>query len=573
MIGAIVDAGASMEIGTISTLGSVNTVSTVLVTAVAPKISELVWHEIRKSRIRNASPSPMISLSKTMISLRGGDGRDSVTSKRKTTTKNNIRDIEPKKKQPRNLPKKISENNDLARGKSVAYMALGMAFHYLGYSLARPVTVALFTSKETGYPDTPGAFPFAMAFVSPISLFFLLCYGSILEKHGPRGALDRTTLACAFSIIGVSGALEVSQQMNAILWKTSIPIVKLISGPLFVFRESYVQLLTSQYWSFMASVLTPNESAKWFAPIAGLTSISSVLGGTAVSFLSERLKLPGTLACTGLALFASLFATRSAYSIAEENGFSPKPMKAKANRNQQKSDGQNGKENDEGMIVRAKKLFARVPVLKALFIEILASQSLATLLNVCFVTSVGKTIPDDQIRAGWVGKFYALINVFSMTLQFAVLPFLMKYIEPKDLWRFTPLISLVFTTFQAFQKSPALYTISASLLVMKVSEYSARRMLDEMVYVPLDFESRFWGKEIVGMFGYRFGKSAISLSLSALTSIFGQFDLQSLSVLSDLAAFAWFKAAWNLSSLVPTRKEAQASYDRASSKNGKTSKE
>ena len=57
----------------------------------------------------------------------------------------------------------------------------------------------------------------------------------------------------------------------------------------------------------MASVLTPNESAKWFAPIAGLTSISSVFGGTAVSFLSERLKLPGTLACTGLALFASLF--------------------------------------------------------------------------------------------------------------------------------------------------------------------------------------------------------------------------------------------------------------------------
>ena len=335
-----------------------------------------------------------------------------------------------------------------------------------------------------------------------------------------------------------------------------------------------ISMYGSQYWSFMSSVLTPNESAKWFAPIAGLTSISSVLGGTAVSYLSERLKLSGTLACTSIALLVSLLASGKAYSIAEKNGFSPKPRekkKIKVNKKQQKSDQHNGEDHEgvRGLVVTARKLFARVPVLKALFVEILASQSLATLLNVCFVASVAKTIPDDTLRAGWVGNFYALINVFSMTLQFAVLPFLMQYIEPKDLWRFTPLISLGFTTFQAFQKNPTLYAISASLLVMKVSEYSARRLLDEMVYVPLDFESRFLGKEIIGVFGYRFGKSVISLSLSAMTSIFGQFDLQTMSVLSDLAAVGWVRAAWNLSSLVPTRKEAQESYDKNSSKNGK----
>ncbi len=317
----------------------------------------------------------------------------------------------------------------------------------------------------------------------------------------------------------------------------------------------------------MASVLTPNESARWFAPIAGLTSIASVVGGTAVSFLSERLKLSGTLACTGLALLLSMLATGQAYSIAEKNGFSPKP-RAKSLKSM-KTRGQKGEGYEGGLFTKAGKLFKRVPVLKALFCEILASQSLATLLNVCFVASVGATIPDDTVRAGWVGNFYALINVFSMTLQFAVLPLLMQYIEPKDLWRFTPLISLAFTTSQAFQKNPTLYAISASLLVMKVSEYSARRMLDEMVYVPLDFESRFVGKEIIGVFGYRFGKSCISLSLSALTSIFGQFDLQTLSVLADLAAVTWAKMAWNLSSLVPTKKEAQGYYDKTSSKDGK----
>jgi len=126
---------------------------------------------------------------------------------------------------------------------------------------------------------------------------------------------------------------------------------------------------------------------------------------------------------------------------------------------------------------------------------------------------------------------------------------------------------LLFTTFQAFQENPSLYIVSGSLLVMKVLEYSARRMLDEMVYVPLDFESRFVGKEIIGVFGYRLGKSLMSLSLSALTSAFGNFNLQQLSIFCDIAALAWAKAAWNLSSLVPTRKEAQETYTAAKKKN------
>jgi len=549
----------------IATISSVNESSTTTITAAAaaaatiaaPCLVQAVWQEFGKFRIRKAVPSipsPLTTKTANTLTVLRGGGTTAIV--KEAPYGDEVADL--------------NSNNSLAtRGKSVAFMALAMACHYLGYSLARPVTVALFTSKATGYPDSPGAFPFAMAFVSPFSLLLLLAYGSMLEKRGPKGALERTTLYCSSAILASSAAIEVAQRTNAVLWKTSIPIMKVISGPLFVFRESYVQLLTSQYWSFMASVLTPNESARWFAPIAGLTSIASVVGGTAVSFLSERLKLSGTLACTGLALLLSMFATRQAYSIAEKNGFSPKPRSKKVEARKPTQLGQKVQEYDGGLITKARNLFKRVPVLKALFCEVLASQSLATLLNVCFVASVGATIPDDTIRAGWVGNFYALINVFSMTLQFAVLPLLMQYIEPKDLWRFTPLISVGFTTFQAFQKSPTLYAISASLLVMKVSEYSARRMLDEMVYVPLDFESRFVGKEIIGVFGYRFGKSCISLSLSTLTSIFGQFDLQSLSVMADLAALTWAKMAWNLSSLVPTKEEAQGSYDKASSKSGK----
>ena len=144
MIGPVTDAViTSMEIGT-----TMSTATTVLVAAVAPTLAELAWNEINRSRIRKtAAPSSttVSSLLNTMYSLRtlrGGGGIGSVVdSKRKTKTGNKNKNItiEPKRKQQsQNSPindddNTHNHNKDLAtRGKSVAFMALGMALHYLG---------------------------------------------------------------------------------------------------------------------------------------------------------------------------------------------------------------------------------------------------------------------------------------------------------------------------------------------------------------------------------------------------------------------------------------------------------
>jgi len=446
-------------------------------------------------------------------------------------------------------------------GKSVLFMAIGMGCHYFGYSIARPLTVSLFTSASTGYKGSTAAFPFAMAFVSPLSLLLLMGYTNVLERSGPRGALVQSTLFCALVVNACALAIAVFVKTGLKMF--GIPVVKLITGPLFVFRESYVQLLTSQYWSFMASALTPNQSARWFGPIAGLTSISSALAGVTVAPLVRRIGLSGALMGTGTMLLLSLLATSVAYNIAQEHGFEPtdKTPPQEKNRSFLKKGGSSDLQ-ELGKIEKARRLFQRVPVLKALFMEILSSQGLATVLNVCFVNRLGTAIPSDDKRAGWVGNYFALINVITMVLQFGVLPPLMTVIEPRDLWRVVPVVSLLCTTFQAFQSDPSLYIVSASLLVMKVSEYSARRMLDEMIFVPLDFESRFVGKEVIGVFGYRFGKSLMSLLVSGLASVDENFDLQKLSILANVVCFTWMQTAWRLSNMVPTRAEAEAAHEK-----------
>lgn len=186
------------------------------------------------------------------------------------------------------------------------------------------------------------------------------------------------------------------------------------------------------------------------------------------------------------------------------------------------------------------------------------------------VTKVSEVIPDDTERAGWMGKFFATINVLSCVLQFGILPATSSYIEPSALWKGMPMVMMIMTCLLAFPKltgisrssDPSLNLIASAFLVMKTMEFSVRRMLDEMVYVPLDYESRFLGKEVIGVLGYRFGKSAASLALSALTSSFGTIGLRELSYFTTGAATLWFGTAWRLSTLVPTRAEAEEAYQK-----------
>jgi len=442
------------------------------------------------------------------------------------------------------------------QGCAVVNMAIAMSLHYLAYNLARPTTLALFTSSKMGFKGSSAAYALAMAFISPTSLFLLVVYGRILRNGGPRATLRRTTYLCSSVLSLSAGAVHYLSQRSTVnpivisLMGMRIPLLQTLVGALFVFRESYVQLISSQYWSFMSSVLTPEQSAKWFAPVTGLTSVMSAVAGMGVSSLVERVTLPGALGVASLVLFCSLIFTEKAYAIADAHGFNPGD-ETKKSKNSKKKQNNDCHEDEDGLVKKAFVLFSRVKVLKALFFEVLAGQSLATLLNVCFVSKLSQAIPEDSVRAGWMGKFYGITNVISSFLQFAVLPQIMPFIEPALLWRLMPTVMVTISTCLSLNKDISLYLISGTFMLWKVMEFSIRRPLDEMVYVPLDYESRYVGKEIIGVLGYRFGKSGVSLALTMLTGIFGTFGIHQLSFFTTGAAALWFITAWNVSNLVP----------------------
>lgn len=435
------------------------------------------------------------------------------------------------------------------RAAAIMWMALAMALHFGGYEFARSSSLALFTSPAAGF-HSPSAFPLAMGCVSPFSLLLLLLYGNELNQHGPRVALRHSTLGSIAMILCSAIFFPFLHQFGG---THTMLLQKGLVGVAFVFMNSYAHLLYTQYWSFLGSIMDTTEGSTWFATIAGLSSVFSTVTGALVGPLVQQVGLYGLLACTALGLTGSLWCGERAYQISEQHGFDPSLEMTK---NSAKKTSRNSNPAQT-----AARLFQEQPMLKALFMEVMSFQSLSTILNVCFVTKLKSLISNDMDRAAWTGKFYSSISAVSGVAQFLILPLFMKRIEPKWVWRLMPLLPLACTITTSLQGEPSLYLLAFAFFSAKVMDYSVRGVVNEMVYVPLDFESRYLGKEVIGVFGNRFGKSGMSLVLSAWTFIFGRFGVMSLTKLSTLASFTWMASAWRLSGGLPTKEQAQATVD------------
>ena len=351
----------------------------------------------------------------------------------------------------------------------------------------------------------------------------------------------------------------------------------------FEYINSHRHLLYAQQWSFLGSILTPSEAGKYYSYVAGLSSISSMIAGASVSRMVQIVGLPGLLGIAALSLTCTLLLADWAYKISEKHGFDPtlelqerarqkqieKEQKAKQPKHTDKSIQGEEEQSRNSLVSQIQNgitLFQRVPTLGALFIEALTFQSLSTILNTCFVTQLKDAIQNDGQRAAFTGNFYACVNGLSTLFQFFIMPILSRKVEAKVLWRAMPVLPLLCGLLQVIPKtlfpeslaisssSSALYLIALSFLTAKTMDYSLRNILAEMAYVPLSFEARFKGKEIIAVFANRFGKSGMALILSGLH--FSSGGSIGLSGLTLAVTLGWFSSVVGLSKLIPTKVEA-----------------
>lgn len=460
-----------------------------------------------------------------------------------------------------------------SRVQSALLMAVAMALHYGGYEFLRNSILALFTSSETGFVS-PAAYPLANGLVSPFSVLFLYLYGRQLESRGPRTALQRTTLWSISYILFTCITFKCLQFPGIQQQLPTKVIGQFLIGLSFLFQNSYNYLIATQQWSFVDSILTPEEGSRWFTIFTGTTSLFCTLTGSLVPYIVPRTGLLGLLALTSITLTGTMLFQDRAYQMAQDHGFDPsssqmnKKKKKLSKRNEKdKSDNNDPKPSDKDntkektMSSKALDVFRRVPTLRALFIEVISFQSLNTILTVALVESVKKYIPNDIARSAYTSQFYALVNGSSAAFQFGILPFCMKRVEPKYIWRCMPLVPFMVCSYQLFlQGNVSLSLLAFAVFITKTMDYSIRSVVYNMVYQPLDYDCRYLGKEIIGVFGSRFGKSGMSLFISGLSYIGiiqSSAALKELSYISWCASTVWISSTWWLSTLIPTKAVAQ----------------
>jgi ATP/ADP translocase len=443
-----------------------------------------------------------------------------------------------------------------ARIQSILFMATASALHFAGFEFARSATIALFTSVKIGFSN-PSASPLSTIVMTPVSILVLWLYTKGLQCWGPRKCLMFSTVLFALLLASSALTLTILESLidqsadddinqGVVLWRR---MAQVTIFSLNVVQSSFVQLLYTQHWSFMGSVSKEMDDATvWFAPIAGLGSIASTLAALGVEFVVQQFGLTGSLGVSSLFLIASGYAAELSYRIAHLYRFEP----GETNDNKKHMTRQRIQTNSHSMIDTSIRLFTRVPVLLNLCMEVLTCQSVSFIINFLFLLKVKQCIPNDQHRARWTAKWYARINFFSGVLQFVILPLLMNHWRTKHtsdklqkLWLVMPLSMIVCATLMTYEAEDlSLFLVTISFALHKVLEYSVRGVAVEMVYVKLDYESRFFGKEIIGLFVDRLGKATTAIVLFSVSYFYGnsvvldQVFIQALSAVTLLWLFA-----------------------------------
>ena len=213
--------------------------------------------------------------------------------------------------------------------QSIVYMSLCMGIHFAGHELARAPIQSLFTSKQIGFQN-PAALPLAVGTVSPFSILVLVLYNRILKKFGPRLALNGSTMIYSSFLLMATFLLKymrvheldavnkLGNLVNEVTHKDTITFGKLLIFGMFVVQSANVQFLYTQHWSFLGSVMTPEEGKVWFAPIAGVGSITSTLAAGNVKYFVDKMGLLGLLSTAAITIGASAFFADKAYGISRK---------------------------------------------------------------------------------------------------------------------------------------------------------------------------------------------------------------------------------------------------------------
>jgi ATP/ADP translocase len=110
------------------------------------------------------------------------------------------------------------------------------------------------------------------------------------------------------------------------------------------------------------------------------------------------------------------------------------------------------------------------------------------------------------------------IYIYTGFLQCFIMPSVLSNKTLPKVLSAIPII--IFTIIIGGYIYPSLLTIMLGFGALKVLEYSIMTSATEMIYMPMNHQERYLGKELIRFFGHRMGKSVAVMILSAASAHF-----------------------------------------------------
>jgi len=339
------------------------------------------------------------------------------------------------------------------------------------YGVARPVADSLFLD----FFD-PSTMFWGMAAVPIVVILLLWPYGIALSLWGP------------YVTLLASSALSLLLLCLPLFFR-SPPFVFL----LYVWKEAYVVLLVEQLWAFANSTCSVEAGKKAYGPILLLGGLGSVAGNQIVSWLAVPL---GTMNVFGLSLLMLVgFAALSALA------FKHAPSGARL-----APDTHSTHHGHTGLS------HLRSPYLASIASVVGLGQVLSAVLDVGFHHHLFlKDLLLDQ-RSSVEGIFWTAVNVCSIAISTAT-PLILRVMPVAVLHVIVPLTHVLAAA--AALLFPSFTTAAVAFAWFKILDYSIFRAAKELLYVPLDFDSRYRAKMLIDMVVYRTTKGGFGLLMGA----------------------------------------------------------
>ncbi|MCK4650635.1 hypothetical protein KAT08_00525 [Candidatus Babeliales bacterium] len=377
---------------------------------------------------------------------------------------------------------------DLTTKEMKKFGILAITFFFIigSYWLLRPLKDGIFKSI-VGIEYQPLAKIVSLFIIIPLVLLYSKLV-DIFKKH-----------KLFYVFFPVYGAIFLL--MAVLLMHPTIGLANTVASPLRIFGwfsyvviESMGSLMVALFWSFVASSTDATSAKKGFAIIISGAQTGSILGPTIARY-SETTGLPLLLVFAACGVLVVPFLIKIFMTKVVE-----KEQDSIAFQREQKEE----KKPKTG-IIEGLRLLLTKPYLLGIFAIATFYEVIGTIMDYQMKVLAAKKYTNPENFTAFLGFFGQCANVLALLLALLGTSYLMRRFGLTFCLLIFPIA--VGTVVGYVYINPMLWTVFASVIVVKGLSYALNNPAKEMMYIPTTKDVKFKTKSWIDMFGARSAKA------------------------------------------------------------------